>query len=203
MYCKYCGKEVSDRASFCRHCGKELQPASRRAAERGSVDYESSSSEKEKSACHSQSSFSSRSGSGKYTRPKEKETPFRKVSRFIWRIVWIVLLICCASYTLNPDNNILGIHGMRKAYAAAQEVIQAELLSPSSAVFPEFEPEFVTQRTKIVTYEGKEYRVYTVAAYVDSHNAFGTLIRNEFVVEIGFPTEGDDDMYYYNILSLG
>ena len=87
--------------------------------------------------------------------------------------------------------------------ATAQEVIQDELLSPNSAVFPKFEPEFVTQRTKTVVYEGVEYNVYTVTAYVDSDNAFGTSIRSSFVVEIGFPTERDDGVYYYNIVSLG
>lgn len=202
MYCKYCGKEISDRAVFCRYCGKEVQTTSRRTVDRDAADSGMEGTQKRQQAGYSSSSTSGRSGGGKYARREEKEKQPRKISRIVWRAVWIVFLIFCASYTLNPDNNILGIHGMRKAYSAAQEVIQEELLSPNSAVFPEFEPEFVTQRTKTVVYEGVEYKVYTVTAYVDSDNAFGASVRSKFVVEIGFSAE-EDDSVYYNIVSLG
>lgn len=202
MYCKYCGKEISDSASFCRYCGKETQNTSRRTVDRNVVNNGRENTEKEKKSSRSPSATSSRSSGGKYARYEKKDKQSPRFSRIIWRFVWIVLLICCASYSLNPDNNILGINGMRKAYATAQEVIQNELLSPNSAVFPEFEPEFVTQRTKSVTHEGIEFKVYTVTAYVDSNNAFGASVRSKFVVEIGFPTEGDSDVYYYNIISL-
>ena len=179
-----------------------MQTASRRSTDRDTVHYETGSIEKTKKTNYSSDSHSGRSG-GKYARREEKKKQSHNIPRIVWRVVWVVFLICCASYTLNPDNNILGIHGMRKAYASAQEVVQSELISPNSAVFPTFEPEFVTQKTKKVTYEGVEYKVYTVTAYVDSHNAFGTLVRNSFEVEIGFSTGGDDDAYYYNIVSLG
>lgn len=201
MYCKYCGKEISDSAAFCRYCGKEMQTSSRRAADRNTVDYGAERIRAERKTTDSENHHSSRSGGGKYARQGEKKKQAPKISRIVWRIVWSVFLLCCALYTLNPDNNILGIHGMRKAYATAQEVVEAELPSPSSAVFPKFEPEFVTQRTKDVVYEGTEYTVYTVTAYVDSDNVFGALVRNKFVVEIGFPTEGDDGTYYYRIVS--
>jgi len=202
MYCKYCGKEISDNATFCRYCGKEMQTTSRRTADRNTVDYGTESMRTEYKTIDSENRYSSRNGGDKYACQEETKKQSPKVSQIVWQIVWSVFLLCGMLYATNPDNNILGIHGMRKAYATAQEVVEAELLSPRSAVFPRFEPEFVTQGTKKVTYEGVEYEVYTVSAYVDAHNAFGTLVRYRFVVEVGFPTGVDHDGYYYNIVSL-
>lgn len=202
MYCKYCGKEISESASFCRFCGKERHNTSRSATGNNTANYGSKRAVEERIAVPSPSANSDRCRGGRYARNEEPEKKSPSKARIMWRVIWIAFLICCASYSLNPDNNILGINGMRKAYATVQEVIKNELLAPSSAVFPKFEPEFVTQRTKTVIHDGIEFDVYTVSAYVDSNNAFGTSVRSKFVAEIGFPKEGNSDVYYYNILSL-
>lgn len=32
MFCKYCGKEISDEAQFCPHCGRALSDGAENAA---------------------------------------------------------------------------------------------------------------------------------------------------------------------------
>ena len=136
------------------------------------------------------------------TIPTPAEPQWRKGVRIVRRAIYIIIMILGLLYTLDPYNNIIGIREMRKAYALSQEVILDELMTPRSAIFPKFKPEFVTQRTKIVSHEGIEYRVHTVSAYVDADNLFGVSVRQKYVVEIGFPEDSSVDGYYYRLISI-
>ena len=210
MYCKHCGSTIADNSVFCCRCGERIvRNDGSKETHTNAFNYHpnrtgGTPSRKTYRATEKRQNERTTSTKGRYEKAEECQNAKMKTNygRIIRRCIYIAILLLGACYSLNPDNNILNINSMRKAYSYAQEVIQDELLSPSSAVFPKFEPEFVTQRTKTIVHEGIEFRVHTVTAYVDSDNAFGAHVRCNFVVEIGFPTDGDSDMVYYNIISL-
>lgn len=211
MYCKYCGSPISDNSVFCCRCGKRIvrnDGSKEKRTDTSNAHPNRAGGEPRRTpyrATEQRQKEHTSPAKGRYEKAEESQNTKKATGygRIIRRCIYIAVLLLGACYSLNPDNNILNINSMRKAYSYAQEVIQDELLSPSSAVFPEFEPEFVTQRTKTIVHEGIEFRVHTVTAYVDSDNAFGANVRSNFVVEIGFPTDGYSDMVYYNIISLG
>ncbi len=131
-----------------------------------------------------------------------EDLDLKKILKAVLSVIVAGLAIWVVIYATNPDNNILGIKYMRDSYKYAKEVISEEcLLSPVSAKFPAFEPEFVTQRSSTVEYEGIEYDVRTVTSYVDAKNAFGTKVRYKYQVKIGLPKNSDGDtLYYYEII---
>jgi len=88
-------------------------------------------------------------------------------------------------------------------YEESKSVIMEQLLSPTSAIFPDFESTFVVDNGKEIVYEEIVYHTYTVNAYVDSHNAFGTMIRQKYQVIIGLPSNSEDaGTVYYEIVYL-
>lgn len=174
MYCNYCGQPIEDDSAFCNKCGRPIgQP-------------------KETVLENMPQTQTQR------TKKKPKKSLFGRLVK----VVLAVIAVFAFLRSINPDNNILNIDSMREAYALSQEVIKEEILTPQSAEFPAFEPEFVTQRYEVITYEGIEFQVYTVTAYVECENAFGTMIRADYVVEIGFPSDSSIDSIYYNIVEF-
>ena len=88
-------------------------------------------------------------------------------------------------------------------YEESQSVIMDNLLSPTSAVFPDFESSFVSDNEEEIVYEEITYHTYTVTAYVDSHNAFGTMVRQKYQTIIGIPVNAENsDSIYYEIIYL-
>ena len=65
------------------------------------------------------------------------------------------------------------------AYAYSKELVRDKLKSPSSADFPIYDPSFVT----------KKGNTYTVIAYVDAKNSFGTKVRTNYVADITFTND--------------
>lgn len=63
----------------------------------------------------------------------------------------------------------------------AQDTVKAHLLAPGSAEFPRA---FLEGDRYIIAPLPGKLRHYTVASYVDAHNAFGALIRIPWGVEI-------------------
>jgi len=206
MYCKYCGCEIPAGSAFCNYCGKNL----------GKSKNEKETPRKEKSTLGSYE--------GAYSEQKTFEKPpfkrdtydaarqanntgdlnsllsnVKKVLGVLWRGAKIILVIVVILYSLDPYRNIINIKDMRKAYHYSKEVISEEILAKEYE-FPKFEPDFATQRTKTIEHEGVEFDVHTVTAYVYIENAFGTMVRNDYEVEIGFPKDKDVDGYYYRII---
>ncbi|MGM9652285.1 MAG: zinc-ribbon domain-containing protein [Eubacteriales bacterium] len=162
----------------CRYCGAEMEDAALFCEKCGTP------SGKEKAAVQKQ------------------PVRFGKILKGLLTLILGVLILWGVVYQLNPDNNILGIEDMRKSYEIAQQVILEELSTPSTAEFPKFDPEFVTQRAERIEYEGYEFRVRTVTAYVDYQNLFGASVRGRYQVLIGLPTSSTADVYYYEIVYL-
>lgn len=123
-----------------------------------------------------------------------------EIIKLIAKAGLIILVVWLALRKLNPDNNILGIADMRECYSYAKEVITEQLLTPSTAEFPDFEPEFVTQSSEKFEYDGYTYDVHTVTSYVDSQNIFGVMVRINYQVYIGLPMDSGNDSYYYEIV---
>lgn len=161
---------------FCKHCGNELPNGS---------------------------AFCTNCGAEASGHTSPANTPFKKISRAVSEIFFTIvglLIIAGVIYAANPDNKIVGIKDMRESYSCAKEVILDCIETPSTAKFPRFEPEFVTQNYETVIADGEEYRVRTVSAYVDADNWFGTRVRAYFVVKIGLPKNSSSDYYYYEII---
>ena len=173
MYCKSCGKEINSSSTFCSNCGS---PINNEAEITNTTNPMSDDS----------------------PIPKKKTSLFRKL---IYVAIAIILVMAFIK-SLDPYGNILNIDTMREAYSYSQEAICKDvLIDPTSSEFPKFEPDFVTQISEKHTYDGIEYDVYTVTAYVDSNNAFGAKFRMNYTVEIGFPVDSSIDSIYYNIVS--
>lgn len=78
------------------------------------------------------------------------------------------------------------------ASVLAEEVIKDYLVSPSSADFP-----FYTNYS--ITHTGLRYKV---EGYVDSDNAFGASLRNDFIVILEF-VDGEMESYRAIYVQLG
>ena len=88
-------------------------------------------------------------------------------------------------------------------YEESQSVIEKFLLSPMSAVFPEFKSSFVSDNEEEMVFEEITYHTYTVTAYVDSQNAFGTMVRQKYQVIIGISVNAEiSGSIYYEIIYL-
>lgn len=131
----------------------------------------------------------------------------KKLLHFIKNIfiaIFVVIVVWAFIWELNPDNNIIGIDEMRESYKIAKEIIKDEDWMTSSPLkFPRFEPEFVTQRSKKIIYDGEEYAVRTVTSYVDCDNIFGVEVRNNYQINVGLPTNNNNPNIYYDIVSIG
>ena len=89
-------------------------------------------------------------------------------------------------------------------YEEAIDVINDQLLSPSSAVYPKFKTSFVKDIEEEKEYEGTDYHLFRVESYVEYNNAFGTLIRQKYGVIIGLPIGKENaGKSYYEIEYLG
>ena len=168
---------------FCTACGNQIEDGQKFCTSCGQANYES------KTTANPQMGIDP---------PPKKKHPIR---RYLFSIIFAVILSAVFNhYFSDPYSNILGITSMREAYDYAQEVILDELLAPSTAVFPDFNPEFIKRHSKNLTYEGIDFYMYTVTAYVDAANAFGTPIRSAFSVDIGLPVKRSDYQYYHELL---
>ena len=207
MYCKYCGSQIQDQSRFCSCCGKELTRKNRKNVIQ---DMDMSESDKgENGVMPNNAGVRTQAEScgsqyGKYERgtPQTGQEKSRRVFKKVLYLLYGLFLLCALFYFSNPDNNILHIRDMRKAYKYATEVLEEEVLVTDHE-FPKFESCFVNQKSKNVVFEGHDYRVYTVSAYVYDENVFGTRMKTRYVVEIGFPTDKNVDGIYYNIVSYG
>lgn len=173
MNCKKCGYEMSEDAAFCSKCGTPI--------EQPTVEPEVLTEQTETQA--------------KAIRPKIS----------LWKVIRYAILAIAIIFgigrMLDPYSNILGIEDMRESYECAQEVI-LDNLNTTVVKFPPFEPDFVTQRGETVEFEGEEYTVRTVTAYVEAENIFGTMTKHNFVVEIGLPVDPTIDNYIYTIIEF-
>jgi len=176
MICQKCGNEIPGEAIFCPKCGEKANNTLNNSAN-NDLNLNKNEAAEEKSI-------------GK---------TLRLVGSIIVAVIIIFLLI--KEYS-DPYRNILNIDNMRDAYALAQEVIIENISTPSSAKFPDFTPDYVTQGTEHIEYDGQEFYVHTVSAYVDYQNLFGTEVRSNFVIKVGRPIGESSDNYYYEIVSI-
>ena len=173
MNCKSCGNEINEDAAFCSKCGVPV--------EQPRIDTEIQ------------------------TEPTEAQAEAVHPKISLWKIckyaILAIAIIIGIGRALDPYSNILYIDEMRESYKCAQEVI-LDNLSTTVAEFPPFEPDFVTQRAEKIEYEGEEYMVRTVTAYVEAENIFGAMMKCNYVVEIGLPVDRTVDNYIYTIIEL-
>ncbi len=75
----------------------------------------------------------------------------KKKPGYIKIILYIIIgIIAVAAFirSLNPDNNIIGIDGMREAYKVATQAIENEF--STEVKFPRFKSEFRQPRVKLL-----------------------------------------------------
>ena len=173
MNCKSCGNEINEDAAFCSKCGSPV--------EQPQIDTEIQ------------------------TEPTESQAEAVRPNISLWKIckyaILAIAIIFGIGHALDPYSNIMYIDEMRESYKCAQEVI-LDNLTTTVVEFPPFEPDFVTQRGEKVEFEGEEYIVRTVSAYVEAENIFGTMTKHNFVVEIGLPVDPTVDNYIYTIIEF-
>ncbi len=136
--------------------------------------------------------------------PRKK--PPVKASTRIWQILGIlfVVIFLWSTFGKSCDSLSFGIGSVSDAeicYEFAKEAYCEEILfAPETARFPAFDKDFVSTAYTVEKFEGRLYNVRTVTAYVDYPNSFGTMIRSEFQIQIGLPTDGEYDLYMYEII---
>lgn len=105
-----------------------------------------------------------------------------KTKKFALCLVGIALVVVFTGCSSKAPS------GLPDIYRTATELIQQELISPSSAVFSDFDESFVSYDRSVLEDVGEgvalEYRVYKVKSFVDSQNAFGATLRANFEVEV-------------------
>jgi|GEM_PF-3483875 len=132
-----------------------------------------------------------------------------------------ILIILIIAFSISGCTSESLPSGLEDLYIQSQSVVKDALLSPATAVFPEFDESFVKYRQNVLADLGEgvelEYRVYDVKAYVDSQNMFGALVRAYYWVTIysyvddyNSPQFGEkgihkgiDDHYYICLEELG
>lgn len=191
MFCIHCGKEVEDHAKLCQYCGKPLNENTSSKPSHAGVQPGYNAEPQENSVPNAVAEGS-----------VKKRHPIRTILYVLLALILIPAGILQIKNMMDPYSNILGIEDMRKAYSYAKAVITEELTTPKSAEFPDFSPDFVSQRSEELEHEGILFNVYTVSAYVDADNAFGTPIRGNFTVKIGLPENKDSTQYYYEITAF-
>lgn len=125
----------------------------------------------------------------------------KKRPSYIKIVLYVIVgIIAVAAFirSLNPDNNIIGIDGMREAYKVATQVIENEFTT--EVKFPRFKSEFIPNRYEDFTYGGEKYHLYTINSYFKVKNIFNTEMRDEYVIKIGLPENKYAD-YYYEFVS--
>lgn len=125
----------------------------------------------------------------------------KKKPGYLKIILYIIIgIIAVAAFVkeLNPDNNIIGIDGMREAYKVATQAIENEF--STEVKFPKFKSEFIPNRYEDFTYGGEKYHLYTINSYFKVKNIFNTEMRDEYVIKVGLPVNKDAD-YYYEFVS--
>ena len=182
MYCRKCGNELQSDSKFCTNCGAAVE-------------------EETAAAASNEVTYNPFLTNPIYSKVYKKASIISKI-KIIGGVLVAIILILAFIKSCDPYGNILGIDDMRKCYSFAKEVICDEIIyTPSSAKFPSFKPEFVTQRSDEIEYNGHTYHVHTVTSYVEYDNAFGVSIRSEYQIKIGLCFEkGYTDDYYYEII---
>lgn len=184
MYCIYCGAVIEAGKEACTACGK---PVKKSATAKNKIEQETVQN----------SLKGTRNGGEKADQEPAAKKVLSKAASLVGALIFILLMI----YSLNPDNNILGIKDMRKAYDYAQDVVLDWIDTPNSAKFPKFDASFISRGDSFF-YDGDEYNAYYVDAYVDCQNYFGVEVRCDYIVIIGLPKESDNPYYYHEILSF-
>ena len=127
---------------------------------------------------------------------QEEQKHFRIIKGILCAVIVVIAVIVLRNIPLNKD---MGNNGSkREAYKFATQIIEEQFYTETE--FPKFKSEFVSNTTERITYEGKEYYVYTVTAYFDVKNIFDTKMHDEYVIKVGLPKEENTD-YYYEFIS--
>jgi hypothetical protein len=86
-----------------------------------------------------------------------------------------------SSYSENPSVSKVKGGKEKDAWICAQNVVENNLKSPSTAEFPWYDEEYVT-------YLGNER--YQITAYVEADNSFGAHIKSNFIVTLTLTDSG-------------
>ena len=105
-------------------------------------------------------------------------------------IVVVCAIICIVTISQTDNDKPKESHSDVGAWVVCQKFVEDRLKSPSSAEFPVRYPQFTEDLG------GGRYRVET---YVDSENAFGAMIRTEFICEVKY---GAGDKYHLELLEF-
>lgn len=96
-------------------------------------------------------------------------------------VLAIIALFAMCAFGGKDDDSI----GKSDAWVCAQDVVERNLKSPSSA-------KFCLMSEATIHYNGEEDggSRYTVSGYVDAQNSFGAMIRKNFTVNLTVTKDG-------------
>ena len=116
-----------------------------------------------------------------YSSPKEEFESMLHALKILLPIfavlIGLLVILSTAAKKKNPQSDEPDYK--YSAYAYSKELVREKLKSPLSADFPLYDSSFVT----------KKRDTYTVIAYVDAKNSFGTKVRTNYVADIIFTND--------------
>lgn len=170
MICKKCGNEIPENSVFCNVCGERV------VEESHSKNAEQIVSEKILPAEPIQQN----------TINVAEKREIKVAAIILFCLILAIILFGCpatsknnsriSEYTSSSVSN-----RKRDAWVCAQDIVQSELKSPSTAKFCSY-----TEAT--VTSLGNDK--YKIKGYVDAQNGFGAIIRTKFTVTLTLTARG-------------
>lgn len=215
MFCTNCGQKISEDDVFCPFCGEKVIPDETQADILNPVDgtdkREEVSKDDPESAVSGSTTenYSVSSDSAQYSQPSvntaihapDKPKKSRRPIVVAIIIAAVVVFVFVRWNQITEQKAIL--NEKAEYYSYAKEAVLSEvLLYPSTAVFPDFKAEFVSDDTQSVNYDGKQYKTRIVSSYVYANDASGNQQKLQYQIKIGRCSNSDDDdgLYYYEVI---
>ena len=108
-------------------------------------------------------------------KPSEEDAVKAKKEKKINMIIGVVVFIVFFATCYNIMNTESGPPDKMDAWYMAQQFIEKQLNSPSSAEFPWYDDSYVTELDDCT---------FEVNAYLDAENAFGVMLRKNFSISV-------------------
>ena len=213
MFCTNCGQKISKDDAFCPFCGERVvQEETDNSVLNDEIESENckeSNGNRAEATASLAENFETKDDNTHRlyldNNTMTHTTTNTKKSRR--PLVIVIILVAIVVFVFFRWNQIKEQNAISEEkaeyYSYAKEVVLTEiLLNPSTAVFPEFKEEYVSDDTQNIDYDGKRYKARTVYSYVYANDNSGNQQKLQYIIKIGLCFDGNDDgLYYYEIIS--